>query len=187
MQTLATGAAEAEQTDGKAGKMTNTRSCRRKTYPDLLAKGAAKLAPHHGLRTRWVCPAVMGQGPLRHPIHGRKVSIWHPLEQLCPGMVKGSTKTTLGDCLGTWWLFPTISGTVPSLSAPTLVHQRSSAKSPKWRQVAEPLSLPHTTAYEGRSSSFQSVLHALHGHIHQPQPCLAGKPLQRGGYNSCIS
>lgn len=110
-----------------------------------------------------------------------------PTGALCPGRVKGIGKTTLRDCLGTWWLFPTIMGTVPSPSAPSLVHQRFSAKSPKRRQVAEPSSLPHATAYEGQSSSFQSFLHALHGHVHQPHPRLTGKLLQRGGYNSCIN
>lgn len=53
-----------------------------------------------------------------------------PTGALCPGRVKGIRNTTLRDCLGTWWLFPTITGTVPSLSAPSLVHQRFSAKSP---------------------------------------------------------
>lgn len=95
VQTLAAEAAEAEQTDGKAGKMTNTRSHRR-IHPGLFARETANLAPHHGLRTRWVHHTVLGQGSLRHYIHSCKTSIWHPLEQPCLERVKGFGKTTPG-------------------------------------------------------------------------------------------
>lgn len=64
-------------------------------HAGLFARGTANLAPHHGLRARWIHHAVVGQGSLRHHIHSSKTSIWHPLEQLCLGRVKGFGKTTL--------------------------------------------------------------------------------------------
>lgn len=43
------------------------------------------------------------------------------LELPCPGTLKDLVTTPPRDCWGTWWLFPTTSGTAPSPSAPPLV------------------------------------------------------------------
>lgn len=159
--------------------MTNTTSHGRRTYPGLLARGAAKLAPRHGLRTRWVHHIVMGQGPLRHPIHRSKASIWHPSTLLREGqrLQENNTLRLLGDKVS----LPHHLGhyTIPFCTA------TCAAKSPEWRQVVKPSSLPLATVYKGQSGSFQSILRALH--MHQSQPHLAGRPLWRGGYNSCIN
>lgn len=112
VQTLAPGAAEAEQIDGKAGKMTDTGARRRRCPGEQQNLRPAALSGHGG-------PA--GCDGATAPTGTPSVAARLRLELPCPGTPKSLVTTPPRDCWGRWWLFPTTSGTAPSPSAPPLV------------------------------------------------------------------
>lgn len=96
--------------------------------------------------------ALMGQSILRYSLYSSKASIWHPLEQLCPGEGQrlGEKNRLIRDMVAFPHQLSHCASAVP------FMHQRPSAPSPKPRQVANPLSVLHGAAYEGQSCSFQT-------------------------------
>lgn len=83
MQTLAAGAAEVKQIVGRL-MMTSARS-HRTCSQACLHGGQQNLYPAMVPAQGGVSHAVMGQGILEYSLHSSKASIWHSLEQLCPG------------------------------------------------------------------------------------------------------
>lgn len=94
---MAPGAAEAEQIDGKAGKMTDTGARRR--CPGLLARGAAKPAPCGALRTRGSCRLRRGHGPYGHPIRGSEAQTGAALSGDTQRPCDNTTQRLLGEVL----------------------------------------------------------------------------------------